>query len=51
MAYLNLLLRRKADQVDDMNERADLIKQANELVDKVKQIKEQKAAAANSATS
>jgi len=51
MAYLNLLLRRKADQVDDMNERADLIKQANDLVDKVKQIKEQKAAAANSATS
>jgi tetratricopeptide (TPR) repeat protein len=51
MAYLNLLLRRKADQVNDMDERKDLINQANDLVDKVKQIKEQKAAAANSATS
>lgn len=50
MAYLNLLLRRKADMVDDMNERASLQKQADDLVDKVKQIKEQKAAAANSAS-
>ncbi len=50
MAYLNLLLRRKADMVDDMNERASLQKQADDLVDKVKEIKERKAAAANSAT-
>jgi tetratricopeptide (TPR) repeat protein len=46
MAYLNLLLRRKADQVDDMNERTALQKQADDLVDKVKDIKQQKAAAA-----
>ncbi|MGO9641855.1 MAG: tetratricopeptide repeat protein [Candidatus Acidiferrales bacterium] len=50
MAYLNLLLRRKADQVNDMNERTALQKQADDLVDKVKDIKQQKAAAAANAS-
>jgi len=45
MAYLNLLLRRKADMVADPQERADLEKQADDLVDKVKEIKERKALA------
>jgi hypothetical protein len=44
MAYLNLLLRRKADMVASADDRDDLIKQANDLVDKVKEIKERKAA-------
>jgi len=41
---------RKADEATSPAERADLLKQADDLVDKVKQIKEQKAAAANSAS-
>jgi tetratricopeptide (TPR) repeat protein len=45
MAYLNLLLRRKADMVASAGDRDDLIKQANDLVDKVKEIKERKATA------
>ncbi len=49
MAYLNLLLRRKADMVTSDDERAALEKQADDLVDKVKEIKEQKAEAAATA--
>jgi tetratricopeptide (TPR) repeat protein len=45
MAYLNLLLRRKADMVASPEDRDDLIKQANDLVDQVKAIKERKATA------
>jgi len=51
IGMLNLLYRQKADQVDDMNERDSLEKQADALLDKVKQIKEQRAAAASSASS
>jgi len=47
MAYLNLLLRRKADEVDSMDERASLIKQAGDLMDKVKEIKQKKMEAAS----
>ncbi len=42
MAYLNLLLRRKADMVESAEERANLQKQADDLVDKVKEIKQKK---------
>jgi hypothetical protein len=45
MAYLNLLLRRKADMVASPDDREALEKQADDLVDKVKEIKERKAAA------
>jgi tetratricopeptide (TPR) repeat protein len=44
MAYLNLLLRRKADTVESADERASLLQQADDLVDKVKEIKQKKAA-------
>jgi len=42
MAYLNLLLRRKADEAAAPNERADLLKQADDLVEKAKEIKQKK---------
>jgi len=42
MAYLNLLLRRKADMVASQDDRDALVKQANDLVDQVKEIKEKK---------
>ncbi len=42
MAYLNLLLRRKADEATTPDERASLLKQADELVDKAKEIKQKK---------
>jgi tetratricopeptide (TPR) repeat protein len=42
MAYLNLLLRRKADEATTPSERADLLKQADDLVDKAKEIKQRK---------
>jgi tetratricopeptide (TPR) repeat protein len=42
MAYLNLLLRRKADEAATLDERASLLKQADELVDKAKEIKQKK---------
>ncbi len=42
MAYLNLLYRRKADMVANMEERDALLRQADELVDKVKEIKQKK---------
>ncbi|HYR84911.1 MAG TPA: hypothetical protein VE422_12595, partial [Terriglobia bacterium] len=42
MAYLNLLLRRKADEAATPEERASLLKQADELVDKAKEIKQRK---------
>ncbi len=42
MAYLNLLLRRKADEAATPDERAGLLKQADELVDKAKEIKQKK---------
>ncbi|MBI3668721.1 MAG: hypothetical protein HY237_02920 [Acidobacteria bacterium] len=42
MAYLNLLYRRKADQVASMEERDNLQRQADALVDKVKEIKQRK---------
>jgi tetratricopeptide (TPR) repeat protein len=42
MAYLNLLLRRKADEAAAPDERASLLKQADELVDKAKEIKQKK---------
>lgn len=42
MAYLNLLLRRKADEAATPDERAALLKQADELVDKAKEIKQKK---------
>ncbi len=42
MAYLNLLLRRKADQVASSEERESLLKRADALVDKVKEIKQKK---------
>jgi tetratricopeptide (TPR) repeat protein len=45
MAYLNLLLRRKADMVASPDDRDALEKQADALVDQVKEIKERKAAA------
>ncbi len=42
MAYLNLLYRRKADQVASTEEREALLKQADDLVEKVKAIKQRK---------
>src|ERR1700730_9088492 len=42
MAYLNLLLRRKADEAATPDERASLLKQADALVDKAKEIKQKK---------
>ncbi len=42
MAYLNLMLRRKADEAAAVDERASLLKEADELVDKAKEIKQKK---------
>jgi tetratricopeptide (TPR) repeat protein len=42
MAYLNLLLRRKADEAATPDERASLLKQADDFVDKAKEIKQKK---------
>jgi ribosome-binding factor A len=42
MAYLNLLLRRKADEATSADERASLLKQADEWIDKAKEIKQKK---------
>ncbi len=42
LAYLNLLLRRKADMVASFEEREALLKKADDLVDKVKEIKQKK---------
>ena len=42
MGMLNLLLRRKADQVASAEERERLLRQADALVDKVKEIKQKK---------
>ena len=42
MAYLNLLLRRKADEAATPDERAALLKQADDLVEKAKEIKQKK---------
>lgn len=42
MAYLNLLLRRKADEATSPDERAMLLKQADDLVEKAKEIKQKK---------
>jgi tetratricopeptide (TPR) repeat protein len=42
MAYLNLLLRRKADEATSASERADLLKQADDWIDKAKEIKQKK---------
>ena len=41
-AYLNLLLRRKADEASSPDERASLLKQADDLVEKAKEIKQKK---------
>jgi len=45
MAYLNLLLRRKADEAMTPDERASLLKEADDLVEKAKEIKQKKMAA------
>jgi len=42
MAYLNLLLRRKADEAATPDERASLLKQADDYVEKAKEIKQNK---------
>jgi len=42
MAYLNLMLRRKADEATTPDERASLLKEADSLVDKAKEIKQKK---------
>ncbi len=42
MAYMNLLLRRKADEATAPPDRADLLKQADDLVEKAKEIKQKK---------
>jgi len=42
MAYLNLLLRRKADQATSADDRASALKQADEWIDKAKEIKQKK---------
>jgi tetratricopeptide (TPR) repeat protein len=42
MAYLNLLLRRKADEATSPDERASFLKQADDLVEKAKEIKQKK---------
>lgn len=46
VGMLNLVLRRKADMVDDMDERAALQKQADDLSAKVNEIRQRRAAAA-----
>lgn len=43
MAYLSLLLRRKADMVESAEERDKLEQQADDLLDKVKEIKQKRA--------
>jgi tetratricopeptide (TPR) repeat protein len=43
MAYLNLLLRRKADVVTREDEREELIQMADDLIDKIKKIKTERA--------
>jgi len=45
MAYLNLLLRRKADEATTPDARAALLSQADDLIDKVKEIKQKRAEA------
>jgi len=42
MAYLNLLLRRKADEAATPDERASLLKEADDYVEKAKEIKQKK---------
>ena len=42
MAYLNLLLRRKADEAATPDDRASLLKQADDYVEKAKEIKQKK---------
>lgn len=42
MAYLNLLLRRKADEAASGDERTSLLKQADDMMDKAKEIKQKK---------
>ncbi len=42
MAYLNLLYRQKADQVESPDDRAKLLKDADELVERVKAIKQRR---------
>lgn len=46
MAYLSLLLRRKADMAESAEERDKLQEQADELLDKVKEIKQKRASQA-----
>lgn len=46
MAYLSLMLRRKADMVESAEERDKLEQQADDLLDKVKEIKQKRAAQA-----
>jgi tetratricopeptide (TPR) repeat protein len=46
MAYLSLLLRRKADMAESAEERDKLQQQADELLDKVKEIKQKRASQA-----
>lgn len=46
MAYLSLMLRRKADMVDSAEERDKLEQQADDLLDKVKEIKQKRASQA-----
>ncbi len=48
MAYLNLLLRQKADTVASSDDRAALLKQADQLVNEVKEIQQKEAAAPKS---
>ena len=43
MSYLNLLYRRKADEVESAEERDNYLKQADALLDKVKEIKQKRA--------
>jgi tetratricopeptide (TPR) repeat protein len=43
MAYLNLLYRRKADMVENTEERSTLLKMADDLIDKVRVIKQKRA--------
>ena len=43
MSYLNLLYRRKADEVESQEERDNYLKQADALLDKVKEIKQNRA--------
>jgi tetratricopeptide (TPR) repeat protein len=42
MAYMNLLLRRKADEAATPDERASLLKQADDFVEQAKEIKQKK---------